>query len=392
MNLGGNMKEVRTLALILGAAVTVGATTLAAPAQAGRGEGGGVVAEGLSDPFGLTQTRRDLVVTEAGAGRVLTIDKESHRVQTAVDDLGEYVASGAVKIGGKFVIVTGEGDPEALVPGSSVLVAKRGGTPTQLADLLDHELEFNPDGQTQFGPDGEPLDTLSNPFSVMKDKTHRGLVLVADGGANDVLQVTEKGDVETFFVPPTVNTGACEGLENNDENTVGCDPVPTGLAYSPDKKQVYVSALTAEVPGEGRVYVVDSRTGELEGVIGGFTAPTGVAVDDSGTLFVSELLEGVPAGPPPDDFDPSTVGQVVRVATDGTRSASQVTMPVGLVADGHRLYSTAWSAAGIFLGATGLGQVVEVADGSFESLGGEDARRIRQSGLGDTMRLRGALR
>ncbi len=102
-------------------------------------------------------------------------------------------------------------------------------TPTQLADLLDHELEFNPDGQTQFGPDGEPLDALSNPFSVMKDKTRKGFVLVADGGANDVLRVDREGDVETFFVPPTVNTGACEGLENNDENTVGCDPVPTGL-------------------------------------------------------------------------------------------------------------------------------------------------------------------
>jgi DNA-binding beta-propeller fold protein YncE len=385
------MKRVRRCALLVGAVVTAG-VGLGAPVHAtGDGPPGGVVAEGLTDPFGLTNSGRHLVVTEAGAGQVRTIDTRTGRVATVVEGLGPYAAASAVKIGDRYVIVTGEDDAGA-VPASSVLVAKAGGTPRQRADLLAHELENNPDGQTQFGPEGEPLDALSNPFAVMRDRSHKGFVLVADGGANDVLRVTRDGDVTTFFVPPTVNTGACEGLPNNDENTVGCDAVPTGLAYSPDKKKIYVSALTAEVPGEGRVYVVDARTGKLHHVIKGFSAPTGVEVKRSGAVFVSELLEGVPAGEPGPDFDPSTVGRIVKVRPDGARSASQVTMPVGLVAVRGQLYSTAWSVAGLFLGATGLGQVVEVADGSFESISsGDDARRVRPSGLGDTMRL-GALR
>ena len=225
--------------------------------------------------------------------------------------------------------MTGEADPAAPAARSRAprcWSPRRGGTPTQLADLLAHELENNPDGQTQFGPEGEPLDALSNPFAVIEDRSHKGFVLVADGGANDVLRVEREGDVETFFVPPTVNTGACEGLPNNDENTVGCDAVPTGLAYSPDQKKIYVSALTAEVPGEGRVYVVDAKTGKLHARDQGLQRPDGRRRSSgSGAVFVSELLEGLPAGEPGPDFDPSTVGQIVKVRPDGARSASQVT-------------------------------------------------------------------
>jgi hypothetical protein len=321
--------------------------------------------------------KNGLVVTETGAGRVLTVNPDTGQVKVAVDGLAPYSAAGAAKIGRWFAIVTGEADPSAPAgpfPGSSVLIAKRHGTPTVLADLLAHELENNPDGQTQFGEDGAPLDALSNPFSVIRAKGNHGFVLVADGGANDVLAVDRQGNVETFFVPPTVNTGACEGLPNNDENTVGCDAVPTGLAYGPDG--LYISALTAEVPGEGRVYVVDPKTGDLVRTITGFTAPTGVAVDKrDGTLYVSELLEGAPAGEPGPDFDPSSIGQIVKVTPNGTRKAAQVTMPIGLVLDGSTLYSTAWSVAGLFLGAEGLGQVVSVPKKMFTQLTGDPARR-----------------
>ena len=34
-----------------------------------------------------------------------------------------------------------------------------------IADLLDHELENNPDGQVQF-VDGQPVDSVSNPFAL----------------------------------------------------------------------------------------------------------------------------------------------------------------------------------------------------------------------------------
>lgn len=389
------MKNSRMLAALAAFTLAAGTTAMAgSPVQAadsGKDRAAAtddVVAEGLQDPWSLSKVDGDLLALETGAGRLLRIDRQSGRTRTIVDGLGPYAASAAVKVRGKYAIVTGEGEPGGPVPPSSVLIAARGGTPTQLADLLAYELEHNPDGQTQFGPGGEPLDALSNPFGVLTNRANNGFVLVADGGANDVLRVNRRGHVSTFFVPPTVNTGACKGLPNNDENTVGCDAVPTGLAYGPDNT-VYISALTAEVPGEGRVYVVDKRTGDLEHVYSGFTAPTGVTVDmETGTFYVSELLEGAPAGPPGPGFDPSTVGQIVKVAPGSGRSYAQVTMPLGLTIAGGQLYSTAWSVAGLFLGESGAGQVVRVDPSLFGSAPPPARRAARPSGLGDGQTLR----
>lgn len=376
---------------VLGTAVLTGSAAWAAPVQAEERDAvarlaPAVVTDGLTDPFGMTDAGRFLVVTEAGAGRVITVNKRTGRTRTAVRGLGPYAASGAARVGRSYAVVTGEADPSAPpgpVPGSSVLLARRGQPPRQLADLLAFELKHNPDRQTQFGPDGAPLDALSNPFAVIADPSRKGLVLVADGGGNSVLRVGRNGAVSAFFVPPTVNTGACRGLPNNDPATVGCDSVPTGLAVGRGGR-VYISALTAEVPGEGRVYVVDATSGRLLKVISGFTSPTGVAVSGRGTLFVSELLEGAPAGEPGPGFDPSTVGQIVKVTRRG-RSTAQVTMPIGLVHERGRLWSTAWSVAGLFLGAEGLGQVVRVKRQMFRP-GSSPRRSAGPTGLGDALR------
>ena len=205
---------------------------------------------------------------------------------------------------------------------------------------------------------------MSNPFAVL-GRRGTGFVFVADAGANAVLSVAKSGKVRTFFVPPLVTTGDCKNAPNNHPNDPkGCDPVPTGLAYGPGGK-LYVSTLSAEAEGQGRVYVLNSRTGKVLNVIGGFTAPTGVAVGPHGAVYVSELLHNAPQGDPPPGFDPSTVGRIVRVAPDGTRTYAAVTMPIGLVWHDGALYSTAWSVAGLFLGIPDAGQVVKVRQSAF---------------------------
>ena len=189
-------------------------------------------------------------------------------------------------------------------------------------------------------------------------------MLVADGGGNVVYSVSRSGEVSVFFLPPVVTTGVCAGRPNNDPEHAGCDPVPTGVAYGPHGK-IYVSTLSGEAPGEGRVYVLN-RKGEVLDVIGGLDSPTGVAVSPHGTVFVSHVLEGSPPddGPPPPGFDPATVGQITRIARDGTRTTAQVTMPTGLDYHDGTLYSSAWSIAG-FLGIPAAGQIVTVAPHAF---------------------------
>lgn len=323
-----------------------------------------VVAEGLNGPRQLSAAYDRLLVAESDTGEITAVNPRNGRTRTLVSGL--VAPQGVAAVKGKLYIATGAAEGSSSET-SGLMVARPGGTARMFADLTAYELANNPDGQTHFGPDGTPLDAISNPYFVIRDKRHHGFVLVADAGANDVLAVDRRGRVSTFFVLPTVTSGACAEVPNNNARGFGCDGVPTGLAYGPHGL-LYISALTSEVPGEGRVYVVDKR-GRLVKVIRGFSAPTGVAVDRHGTVYVSELLEGAPefdpeTGEPPAGFDPSTVGQIVRVQRTGARSYAQVTMPSGLLLKDGKLHASAWAVAA-FVGLEDAGQVVTVGGKAF---------------------------
>lgn len=328
-----------------------------------------VVAEGLNGPFQLSyDSWRSVLVTESDLGQVTSVDLYTGATTPVITDV--MGASGATRWGPFVAVITGEADPAepGPVPGSSVLLARPGKTPFQLADLMEHELENNPDGQTQFDEQGAPLDALSNPFHFVRDQSGKGAFLVADAGANAVLRVSKHGRVSTFFLPPVVRDGECAGRPNNTADGFGCDPVPTGLAYGADGL-LYVSTHGAEAPGAGRVYVLTPRHGHVVRVIDGLDSPTGVAVSPHGTVDVSNVIEGAPAGegPPPEGFDPAEVGEITRIRTNGERSVAQVTMPTGLLWRHGALYASAWSIAG-FLGIPDAGQVVRVGWRSFEPL------------------------
>lgn len=355
------------------AAALAVAATMAGCTPPSTGGGGDdpvtVVADGLNGPFGLTSSGGRLYVAESEAGQITRINPRNGSTTRVVDGLSS--PAGVARVGTRIAAVTGGAQvPDASITGdSTVFFGKPGEEPEALADLEAYELAENPDGQLQFDPEtNEPLDALSNPFAMIAQRGP-GLVLVADAGANAVLSVAEDGEVSTFFVPPVITTGACEGAPNNDPEHTGCDPVPTGLAYGPNRS-LYVSTLSAEAPGEGRVYILDASTGAVRDVISGFDAPTGVAVAPDGTIYVSEVLFGAPGqdGPPPADFDPSTVGRIVKVSPSGVRSSASVTMPTGLFYEYGTLYSTAWSIAGFF-GLSDVGQVVAVAPSAFRPLG-----------------------
>jgi hypothetical protein len=363
--------------------VAVGATAFAlvtapaAVAQAGDehpGDGGiAEVATGLSGPRQLAEYEHgELVVAESESGEVSSVDPWTGDVEALVSGLVN--PQGVDYEDGLLYIAVGEvGPPEegAAPPpapppvgqgGPGLIVADTEGTILHTVDTLAYELANNPDGQAQF-VDGAPVDALSNPFSVLVQHER---VLVADAGANTVLSVDKHdGEVSTFFVPPTVTD--VEGCENANPGTVGCDPVPTGVVEGPDGL-VYVSTLGAEVPGASRVYVLTPE-GDVVHVIADLTAATGIEVDRHGTVYVSELIEGLPpevlmGGAPPAGFDPATVGRVVRIEPDGDRSYAQVTMPTGLVRSDGELYASAWSVAGLLM-LDVPGQVVRVGDGAF---------------------------
>lgn len=102
----------------------------------------------------------------------------------------------------------------------------------------------------------------------------------------------------------------------------------------------------------------------------GLTGVVGVAVDCHGTVYVSNVLEGAPEGPPSAEFDPATVGEMTRISPDGTRATSDVTMPTGLELERGKLYASARSVASFVGLPPGSGEVQRIGDGAFTAAPG----------------------
>lgn len=226
--------------------------------------------------------------------------------------------------------------PEAFppnLPGDQAGKLLRSGflRPTRIvADIAAFEAENDPDGQ----------GVESNPYASL---AQRNRTLVADAAANTVVSVDRRGDVSLFAVLPTVDTGACADIPNED-GTNSCDPVPTSLAEGRDG-YVYVGGLVSDVPGEGRVWKLDPRSGAIVDEWSGFTGVVGVAVGRDGSVYASELFA---------NFNPETFsgGALTKVAPDDSRVTIDVPFPGGVAVDrSGRVYVSAYSIAS----ADGLG-------------------------------------
>lgn len=343
-----------------------------------------VITTGLEGPRQLSSKDGYFYVAESDAARVTRVRRSNGNKRVVVKNIP--IAQGVTSVGGKLYLAAGESEPDGTNPGASVgsklYVAKPFAKRKTFADPYAFELKYNPDNQTQFDDKGVPLDAVSNPYFVIERKGP-GFLLMAAAGGNDVLAVSKHGKLSTFFVPPAVTTGVCATTENNTPAGPSCDPVPTGIAYGPDGN-LYISGLSGLTPGEARVYVVN-RNGKLLRTLTGFSNAAGVAVGPDGSVYVSDLLQGAPMddetasrGAAPlqgaartlakaaadDAFDPSTVGQIVKVAADGKLTYAQVTMPSGLLFSGGKLYASTWAVA-IQGGIQHAGQIVSVDPSSF---------------------------
>ena len=331
------------------------------------------VATGLGGPRQLNGYEGDdLVVAESDTGEVSRVSLDG-KVETLLSGLPSpqgvdledgklYVALGASgpDEGGGAPPEPVEGEPQP----SSLIVAGPGGDIVQTYDLLEYELENNPDEQQQFADDGTPFDALSNPFSVLVQEDR---ILVADAGANALLAIDrDSGEISTLFVPPRVSAdevAECADAQAN-PGVEGCDPVPTGI--DEENGKLYLSTLGAEAPGAARVYVLDQDGDEIRR-IEGLTSITGLAVDGNDDAYVSELFFNAPESEPGPDFDPTPVGRVVKIERDGDREAAAVTLPTGLEFEDGELYASAWSVA-IFLGLEDRGEVVRIDDDAFTEI------------------------
>jgi hypothetical protein len=197
---------------------------------------------------------------------------------------------------------------------ASLVALTPGRAPRQLADLGAYEKAHNPDQ----GDPGSALDT--NPYSLVS--TPAGTV-VADAGANDLLSVDRRGNVSTLAV------FHAQFVTSPGGGQMPMQAVPTSVARGADGSY-YVGQLTGfpfPVGGASVYRVVPGH--EPTVVASGFTNIVDVAVDRKGRIYVLELAKnGLLSGDP--------AGALYRIDRDGHRTelaAGNLIAPGGIAVD-----------------------------------------------------------
>jgi hypothetical protein len=212
--------------------------------------------------------------------------------------------------------------PAAAIPAADadfngkLLRGSSNGTIDDVADITGYEVKHDPDKQ---GIDSDPYAVL-----VLAN----GSTLVADAAGNDILKVDRFHHVSLFHVFPNIVDTTCSdpSMQQPPPALPGCQFVPTSLAT--DKfGHIFVGALGGLVPGEGRVVELSPNGKEVVNTWTGFTSVTGVAVDRSGNLFVSQLF-ATQANP----VNPMLQGVLTKVS-GSTQTNVDVPFPAGVAVD-----------------------------------------------------------
>jgi glucose/arabinose dehydrogenase len=212
-------------------------------------------------------------------------------------------------------------------------------------DIAAHEAREN--------PDPESLD--SNPYGVLALPGRR---IVADAGANALVEVAADGSTSTLAVFP--RRSASPGGPT-------FQAVPTAVAQGPDGA-FYVGQLTGQPfpVGAACVYRVPAGGGTPECQYDRFTNIIDLTFGPDGSLYVLEIdANGLPT--PPSD------GRLTRIAPSGARAVIQTDPP--LVMPG-----------GVAIGPDGA---IYVTTGSVFPGGGQVVRIRPPSGATSTNRRRG---
>lgn len=152
-------------------------------------------------------------------------------------------------------------------------------------DMAAYEAANDPDGD---GPD-------SNPYSVVAGPSR---VVVADAGANALLEVKANGSIRVLAVFPEQLVLAPPFMGLPGGTMIPVDAVPNTVVKGPDGAW-YVGQLTGFpfVAGAAKVYRVPAGGGSPQVVAEGFTNIIDIAFDGDGQLLVLELSKtGLLAG------------------------------------------------------------------------------------------------
>lgn len=149
----------------------------------------------------------------------------------------------------------------------------------------------------------------SDPYDVA---AYQGGYVVADAGANDLLEVSPQGTISLLARFPTRSEVASANLIGNPNPiTIKAQAVPTSVAVGPDGA-LYVSLLRGVPSNPGTAYIYRVVPGQHPTIWArGLTAVTAIAFDSKGRLLATEYNVGGLLGPATDP------GALVRISRNG---------------------------------------------------------------------------
>jgi hypothetical protein len=274
------------------------------------------IASGLLTPLSVAVGPKGTTFVSQNFGGMLTaVAKDGTATVIHTSAGGEEVGAVSYDDG---VVTFAETGPATVL--KELSVDRKGaprGTARTVADLGAYEATKNPDAKNRYGllktpkscldqfPEDFPFKNYtgiveSHPYATT---SHRGTTYVADAAGNSILSVDHRGKVRTVAVlppQPAVITAEAAAVSQFPECSVGetywFEPVPTDVEVGP-LGVLYVSLLPGgpEDPSmgpRGSVVAVSPWSGRSHTVAKNLFAPTGIAVDKWGTLYVAELFGG----------------------------------------------------------------------------------------------------
>jgi len=217
--------------------------------------------------------------------------------------------------------------PKPLGTAFGTLLLRQGGT-TVLADLAAFAAA-HPQPASSLGDFPGETAYNSDPYDVA---AYRGGYVVADAGANDLLEVSEQGTISVLARFRALSEVAPANLIGNPKPiTIKAQAVPTSVAVGPDGA-LYVGLLRGVPSDPGTAYIYRVVPGQQPTIWArGLTAVTAIAFDSAGRLLATEYnVDGLLAP----DTDP---GALVRISCDGktvtTLPVPGLYQPTGLAVD-----------------------------------------------------------
>ncbi|MBV1780103.1 ScyD/ScyE family protein [Paeniglutamicibacter sp. ABSL32-1] len=276
------------------------------------------LAQGFGGPLKVAfGPEGSILVAEAFAGKVTSVSPTGAKT-TLVNAPGKEIVGVSHARGTTYYFenagATGEEPPSGATPALLKSIDKKGKTRT-IADLLEFEKTHDPDARTVYGvrdasasclaqaPEMRSMGELySHPFSSLPA---RNGVYVGDAGANTILNVNNQGKVSLVKVLPAEPVAITEAVREAAGEmgitvpdcmlglTYWAQPVPTDITVKGN--WMYYTVLPG-VPGEslsrGKVYKMNLLTKKTQTVATGLSAPTGIALDKRGNVYVAELFGG----------------------------------------------------------------------------------------------------